>query len=96
MFNERKRSKLFYPATFRHIIAWGIFPAFAPALVILCFLWLLGSNPIIALALAAVWLLRRLVADFSSPWSRALARGLRASGVFRPFRGGAGRDRPLR
>jgi hypothetical protein len=70
---------------FAAILCWGILPAFAPAVVILCFLWLLGSYPLIAIALAAVWILRRLVWDFLVALVFGFGAGLgaRMSGVFR-------------
>jgi hypothetical protein len=49
---------------FASIIAYGILPAFAPARVILCGLWLLGSHPLIAIALAVLWLLKWVIWDF--------------------------------
>jgi hypothetical protein len=69
---------------FASIIAYGILPAFAAALVILCGLWLL--DPLIAIALAALWLLKWVIWDFFIALIVGFGGGLglRASGVFRP------------
>jgi hypothetical protein len=77
---------------FGAIIAGGVLPASAPALVMLCFLRLLGSYPLIAILLAAAWLLRKLVWDFLVALVLGFGAGLgaRMSGVFR--RGGRFRD----
>jgi hypothetical protein len=61
-------------------LAYGLMPVVFPAVAILCML--LGSYPLIAIVLAVVWLVRRLLWDavlaFVVGWAGGL--GLRASG----------------
>jgi hypothetical protein len=45
-------------------VTFGIAPEFAPALVLLAFLWGLVSYPVVAITLAILWCVRWLVWDF--------------------------------
>jgi hypothetical protein len=65
-------------------VCYGLMPAVFPMIAILGMLWLLVSFPMLAIALAVLWVLRWLVADFFIALIGGFGAGLgaRASGVF--------------
>jgi hypothetical protein len=70
------------------IIAWGVIPEYAGALVILAWLWLLGMHPVLGLVIGAAYMLRWLIADFflALIGGFGLGLGLRGSGIGSRYR----------